>query len=255
MHAVPRGRILLMGGTGTLGRAVAARLAQVGADYLMTSRWPGPKRYAVDLRTPDGVAEAVRGTDVVINCATDPGHDVEMTRALLDEAERARVGHVVHVSIVGIDQVPLAYYREKVVVESIFAQSAVPHTILRATQFHDLLVGLFRKLAKTPLFVVPGETDFQPVDVTDVAGRLVELAAAPPAGRVADFGGPRISSAADLAQAWLVGTGRHRRVVPIRMPGRLAAAARRGALTVPDHAEGTITFSEFLARQTHSGNR
>ena len=101
--------VLVAGATGTLGRAVAARL---GGPRLL-SRRPGPGGVAADLVTGEGVDAALSGVDTVINCVTTRGRDAQAAATLLDAAERAGVRHLVHVSIVGIDRVPLGYYQEK----------------------------------------------------------------------------------------------------------------------------------------------
>jgi uncharacterized protein YbjT (DUF2867 family) len=94
---------------------------------------------------------------------------------------------------------------------------------------------------------VPRGIAFQPVAVADVAARLAELAAGEPAGRVPDLGGPEVRGLDDLARTWLAATGRRRRVVQVPAPGKLAAAVRGGANLVPEHADGTGTFEEFVA--------
>jgi uncharacterized protein YbjT (DUF2867 family) len=89
---------------------------------------------------------------------------------------------------------------------------------------------------------VPSGARFQPIDVRDVAGRLVSLASQPPAGRVADIGGPEVRPVTDLARSYL--SGRRRPVVPIPVPGKVMRGFRTGANLAP--AAGTITFEKFL---------
>lgn len=155
------------------------------------------------------------------------------------------------VSIVGADRVPLAYYRDKVAVERMVTDSGVPWTVLRATQFHDLLARLLGALGRSPVLPVLAGAHFQPVDVRDVADRLAALAVAPPAGRADDLAGPVVRSMADLAPTWAVASGRRRAVVPVPLPGRLARAVRAGGLLAPAHADGRRTFEEFLAGVPH----
>jgi len=229
--------ILVTGGTGTLGRAVVERLP--GARVL--SRRPGPGRVVGDLATGAGLAAALSGVDTVIHCATSlRRHDVEHARRLVAAAPGRP--HVVYVSIVGIEQIPLAYYRTKLTVERLLASSGLPWTVLRATQFHDLLLRTFTVQRWSPALFVLSGARFQPVDVRDVAGRLVSLAGGPAAGRVEDFGGPEVRSMASLARAFRR-TGR-RPVVPLPVPGRIVRGYRTGANLAP--AAGTVTFEEFL---------
>ncbi len=165
---------------------------------------------------------------------------------LVAAAQRAGTPHLVYVSIVGADRIPLGYYREKVRAERVVESSGLPWTILRATQFHDLVAGLFATVARTGLLPVLAGTSVQPVAVSDVARRLAGLAAGPAQGRTADLGGPEVRSMADLAHAWLRATGRRRPVLPVRAPGAIVRGYRSGAHLAPEHAEGVVTFEQFL---------
>jgi uncharacterized protein YbjT (DUF2867 family)/catechol 2,3-dioxygenase-like lactoylglutathione lyase family enzyme len=237
--------VLVAGATGTLGRAVAARL---GGPRLL-SRRPGPGGVAADLVTGAGVDAALSGVDAVINCATARGRDAQAAATLLDAAERAGVRHLVHVSIVGIDRVPLGYYREKLAVEALVEASPVPTTTVRATQFHELVAVLLTKAARARVLPVPAGTSLQPVAAGDLAAHLVALADGEPAGRVPDFGGPQVLPAAELARAWRAARRLRVPVVPVRFPGRVAAAVRAGGLLCPDRAVGTTTFGEHVTRR------
>jgi uncharacterized protein YbjT (DUF2867 family) len=240
--------ILVTGGTGTLGRALVARLRERGHVPRVLSRHPGTDRTVGDLETGTGIAAAVRGVDAVVHAATRAGHDVAQTRTLLDALHggEGTAPHLVYVSIVGVDRVPLGYYRDKLRVERMIADADVPWTVLRATQFHDLIAMLVGGLGRSPVLPVVAGARFQPVDVRDVADRLVELAAGPALGRTVELAGPQVRSMADLARAWAASTGRRRAVLPVPLPGRLAAAVRAGGLLAPAHADGRITFEEFL---------
>ncbi len=247
--------ILVTGGTGTLGRAVVQRLREAGLEHRVLSRRSGPGLVSGDLADGRGIDSAVRGTSAIIHLASSPKNDVGKARTLVDAvlAETATGGarpHLVLVSIVGIDRVPLGYYREKLAVEQLVEGSGLPWTTLRATQFHNLLDTLFGAVSRSGLLPVLAGARFQPVDVHDVAARLVELVEGPPAGRVLQLGGPQVRSMDELARAWLRANGRRRPVLPLRLPGGLAAAVRAGGLAAPEHADGVITFEEYLAART-----
>ena len=248
------GRVLVTGGTGTLGRAVVARLRNGGHEVRVASRRPGAASVVADLSSGAGVDGAVAGADAIVHCATTRGAaDVEITRTLVDAARRAGTPHLVFISIVGVDRIPLGYYRVKLSAERVVEESGLGWTVLRATQFHDLVAWLWWLQRRSPGTVSPASTSIQPVDVRDVAARLVELATGPPAGRVPDLGGPEVRAAADLARSYLRATGRRRAVLPVQFPGAVAAAYRRGHhLTVPRPG---ITFEEFLAERGATGGR
>ena len=134
------------------------------------------------------------GVEVVVHCATQATGDKDVTSMenLIAAARRAGVGHIVHVSIVGIDRIPLPYYKTKLRVENALAASDVGHTVLRATQFHDLIKVIFSIQRFSPVLWTLRGVRFQPIDTRDVAARLVELVDGEPAGRVADIGGPTV---------------------------------------------------------------
>ena len=250
-------QILVTGGTGTLGRSVVREFRDAGQDVRVLSRRSGRDRLVGDLTTGAGLDDAVRGVGAIVHCASDaraPQHDVTGTRNLIEAAKRRGAPHLVYVSIVGVDRVPLRYYRVKREVEQIVTESGLPWTILRATQFHDLVLSLARLLARPPVMVVPAGTSVQPVDAAEVAARLVQLALGAPAGRAPELGGPRVVPFTDLARAYLRADGRRRPVLPVRLPGAVARAYREGGHLTPDHAGGGRTYEEFLAERVRAGH-
>jgi uncharacterized protein YbjT (DUF2867 family) len=246
--------IVVTGGTGALGRAVVERPEAAGQRVRVVSRRPSPDSDAgrewatADLLTGQGVAAAFTGAGVIVHCATSgtASKEVEATAAVIDAAERAGCPHLVYISIVGVDQIPFQYYKGKLAAEGLIERSHVPSTILRATQFHDLLRVLYAGAAKLPVMLVPGFR-FQPVDVNEVAARLARLATGEPVGRAPDVGGPEVAHAADFARTYLAATGRRRRIAPIALPGRTIRAFRAGGNLVSDGAAGGITFEQYLA--------
>jgi uncharacterized protein YbjT (DUF2867 family) len=244
---------LVTGATGALGAPTVTRLRAAGHDVRALSRRSGPGLTTGDLLTGAGIQEAVAGADTVVHLATGPRGrgDVEKTRTLLRAAGGAGVRHLVLVSIVGIDDVPLAYYRDKVVVERLVRESGLGYSILRATQFHSLVEALFTVQRRSPVVLAPS-FPLQPIAVEDVADRLVELAGDAPAGRVADIGGPEQRGVPDLARLWARATGTRRPVLPLSLPGKLFAAYRAGSALVPGPAYGRRTFADHLAARAGS---
>lgn len=252
--------ILVTGGTGTLGRQVAARLVAGGHEVRVLSRKsPVPNGSRVgwavgNLRTGDGIDAAVAGVDVIVHCATAPRGDADAARHLLDAARRAGSPHLVYISIVGVNCIPLGYYTTKLQVERLLIDSGLPVTILRATQFHTLLARMFSAQRVLPVLIVPARTSFQPIAVGEVADRLVDLALADPAGRVPDLGGPQMCPAADLARSYLHTVRRRRTVLPLWIPGRVGRGYRSGGHLTPEHADGHLSFEQYLATGTSAGN-
>lgn len=249
--------ITVTGATGTLGRIVVDRLLARGDHVRGLSRnppaddRPGLEWIVGDLSAEAGMEDAFAGADAVIHCATNPRspkQDVAGAHSLVEALAEERIP-VTYISIVGVDRIPFGYYRIKHEVEGVIQSSGLPWTILRATQFHDLIAGMFTKLALAPLILpVPSGFSFQPVHAAEVADRLVELADRPGSGQVPDFGGPEVLSGRELARIWLAKEGKRRRVVAVPVPGKAAVAFRAGHQLAPGHREGKITFRDFLSR-------
>jgi uncharacterized protein YbjT (DUF2867 family) len=244
-------RVLVTGGTGTLGRVVVDRLVSAGVDVRILSRgrrggYRDVQHVTGNVRTGAGLDAAVAGVDTIVAC-------VDPARHVVAAAKRAGRPHLVYVSIVGVDRVPFVYYRSKLADERLIAASGLPWTVLRATQFHDLIAVLLRFLAKPPVMVLPAGGRFQPVDVREVGDRLTDLALGEPAGRAADFAGPQVRTVRDLAHSYLAMVGKRRPIVPIWLPGKVFRAYRAGGHLAPQHASGRITFEEYLAEQLASG--
>ncbi|MBZ9641868.1 SDR family oxidoreductase [Streptomyces sp. PSKA30] len=245
--------ILVTGGTGTLGRILTERLRADGHEVRVLSRHAQP--YAVDLREGgSGLDAAVEGVDTIVHCATSPrGGDEEAAAHLIAAARRAGVGHLVYISIVGIDRVPFGYYKTKLAVERLIEESGLGWTVLRTTQFHDLLAQVFDILAKPPVMLLPAGVNDQPIEAAEVAGRLAELAAGAPAGRVEDMGGPEVRTFDSLARTYLKATGRRRAVVSVPLWGKAYRGFRNGGHLTPERAVGKGTFEEYLATRFGAG--
>jgi uncharacterized protein YbjT (DUF2867 family) len=254
--------ILVTGGTGTLGRRVVPRLEAAGCAVRVLLR-PGRSdedgvRYVTgDLATGEGIGPAVDGVATIVHCAGSAKGDEDKTRNLVQAASRAGAPHLVYISVVGADRIPivssvdrtmLGYFGSKLAAERVVADAGLPWTTLRATQFHDSILRVVRQLAKLPMIPVPAGFRFQPVDPDQVAARLVELALGEPAGHVPDLAGPPVYSMAELIRGYRHASRRRRRpIVPIPLPGKAARAQRAGANLNPGQAVGKRTWEEFLA--------
>jgi uncharacterized protein YbjT (DUF2867 family) len=260
--------ILVTGGTGTLGRCLVPRLRDAGHDVRVLTRSSRPDEDGVtfvtgdlaagDPAAGDGIAKAVDGVATIVHLAGSSKGDEVKTRNLVEAAGRAGSPHLVYISVVGADRVPtdrrvdramFGYFRSKLASERVVAESGLPWTTLRATQFHDLILKMVQAMAKLPVIPVPSGMRFQPVETDEVAARLVSLALGEPAGLVPDLAGPRVYGAVELVHSYLLATNRRRPIVPLRLPGRGARAIRAGAATAPARAVGRRTWEDFLAER------
>lgn len=260
--------ILVTGGTGTLGRSVVPRLRAAGADVRILSRSShaaadGIEYVTGDLSTGVGVERAVDGVETIVHLAGSARGDEVKARNLVPAASRAGVRHIVNISVVGAERVPVVsgvdrmmfgYFAMKRATEEVIADSGIPWTTLRATQFHDLILMVVKQLAKLPLTPVPTGTRFQPVETDEVAERMVEAALDKPSGLLPEFGGPRVQTIAELLQAYLEVVHRGARPkIPLWMPGKAARSIRAGANLTPAHADGRVTWEQFLAERVGKG--
>lgn len=247
--------LLVTGGTGTLGRLLVPLLRDAGRDVRVLSRrggepGPGVEHVTGDLLTGGGAAAAVAGAEVVVHLAGGPKGDDRATANLAAAAARAGVRHLVLISVVGADRVPLGYFRAKLGAEEAVTGSGLPWTTLRAAQFHDLVLAVVQKMAALPVVPAPGGLRFQPVDARDVAARMVELALGPPAGRVPDLVGPAEHAMGELCRGYLAAIGRRRPLLPVRIPGKAGRAYRAGEnLAVVGVQRGGRTWEDFLAER------
>lgn len=212
-----------------------------------------------DLATGEGIAEAANGIATIVHCAGSSKGDDVKARNLVRAVSPAGVRHLVNVSVVGADRIPITsavdramfgYFASKRAAEQVVAASGLPWTTLRATQFHDLFLMVARNLARLPLIPVPAGFRFQPVDAGEVAGRLVELVLDAPSGLAPDFAGPRIYATEELLRRYLQAIHRSRPIMPVRLPGAAARAVRAGANLAPERAVGQRTWEAFLAERS-----
>ncbi|MGH7443793.1 MAG: SDR family oxidoreductase, partial [Longimicrobiales bacterium] len=159
--------ILVTGGTGTLGRHVVRRLRDAGHEIRVLSRHnqasgDGVEHVTGDLLEGVGIESAVDGAAMIVHCAGVPKGDDLATRNLVRAASRAGAQHLVCISVIGVDRIPVVsgidrmmfgYFASKLAAERVVADSGLPWTTLRATQFHDLSLQTAHQMAKMP--VVP----------------------------------------------------------------------------------------------------
>src|SRR6266508_3509040 len=212
--------ILVTGGTGTLGRLVVARLRDAGCKVRVLSRRSraadeGIEFVRGELATGEGIEAAVEGAEIIVHCAGSSKGDEDKALNLVRAASRAGARHLVYISVVGADRIPVV--------------SGVDRAMF----------GYFASK-----LVAAGE----------VAARLVELALGTPPGLVPDLAGPKVYSAAELLRGYLRASHRHRPIIPVWLPGKAAGALRAGANLAPGRAVGRRTWEEFLADRVSSSS-
>ena len=260
--------ILVTGGTGTLGRLVVARLRGDCCKVRVLSRRSREAREGIefvagDLDTGEGIEAAVEEAEIIVHCAGSNKGDEEKTLKLVRAAARAGTRHLVYISVIGADRIPVVsgidramfgYFASKLAAERVVADSGIPWTTLRAAQFYDLILMVTQQMARLPVIPLPTGSRFQPIDAGEVADRLAELALGTPAGLVPDMAGPKVYSTAELLRAYLRASHRRRPIIPVWLPGKAARAVRDGANLAPERAVGQRTWEEFLADRVGSSS-
>jgi uncharacterized protein YbjT (DUF2867 family) len=259
-------RVLVTGGTGALGSELVPRLVAAGHDVVVLSRKTNPslpsgvRAVRGDLASGEGLAAATSDVDVIAHLASGAGDggfptyrktrvcDVEGTKRMI--AAAGAKPHVVYISIVGVDRVPLGYYRAKLETEEAIVASGAPYTILRTTQWHTLAAEFCRRFTTAPVVVIPKGLKMQLLDVGEVADRMAPLVGGHPSQRVPDMGGPKVLEMTDIVRSYLRAKGRTRPVAALPLPGKTMRAFADGGNLTPEHADGKITWEEWLTRAT-----
>ncbi len=247
-------KIAVAGGTGVAGRPTVEALRALGHEPVVLARSAG-----VDLVSGRGLAEALVGMDAVIdttNTSTMSARTAmrffEATaRNLMCAAGQAGAGHIVALSVIGIDRVPYSYYKGKIRQEEVLRDSPVPVSILRAAQFHEFAVQ-FLAQSKGRFLVVP-KMRTQPVAVREVGAALARIAIGSPVA-MSELAGPQEETLADMIRQVIRARGDRRRVIEVRLPGAAGKAMAAGD-TLPDEPgqRGTQTFAAWLREQQANG--
>ncbi|MDQ8698222.1 SDR family oxidoreductase [Hyphomicrobium sp. LHD-15] len=210
-------KIVIIGGSGLIGRKTSTILKSEGHDIVSASPSTG-----VDSVSGSGVAEALTGANVVIDVTNSPSFEDRAvldffrrsTGNLLTAAKAAGVAHYIALSVVGADRIrDSGYLRAKRVQEELIEAGGVPFTILRATQFFEFLDGIAGSGTEGDV-VYMSPSKFQPVAADDVAATLADIATSAPKNGAVELAGPEASSLAKFIQSYLSSKGDTRKVIP-----------------------------------------
>lgn len=245
-------KILIIGGSGLIGTKVAANLRQLGYDVVSAS-----PRTGVNTVTGEGLAEAVKGAQVVIDLSNSPSFEDRAVleffdksgRNLLAAEEAAGVKHHIALSIVGTDRMQdSGYFRAKMAQENLIKAAKVPYTIVRSTQFFEFLDGIAQygtvgdEIRLTPAHV-------QPISSDDIATIVTDTALAQPLNGTFDAAGPEKVGLAELVKRYLAARGDGRTVVPDREAAYYGAILNDQSLTpIGDARIGPTSFAAWLAK-------
>jgi uncharacterized protein YbjT (DUF2867 family) len=250
-------RILVTGSTGQLGSALLKQLKGSNYEVKITSRRKpeglGHFEWIYsDLSSGEGLESAVKDVDVIIHAATSPIKNSKMVEVLGFKEFLGKMKHIKHLiypSIVGIDAIPFNYYKQKYEAEELLKNSSIPHTIVRATQFHNFVENLFISKPLFKRYIVPGNFKFQSVEVSEFARHLIGLVEKEPQGRAEDFGGPEIMTLKEMAELKIKKNNESNKVLSISFPGKLYKSISEGKNTNSLRKMGQITFGDYLSNK------
>jgi len=246
-------KIVVVGGTGLIGKKVVARLAAQGHDVLAASPGTG-----VNALTGEGLAQALAGARVVVDVANSPSfedqavlHFFETSGRNLAAAEKeAGVAHHVALSVVGTDKLAQSgYFRAKIAQEALIRQAGIPYTIVRSTQFLEFLGGIAQSAGQADtIHLTPAL--IQPISSDDVADAVADAALAGPVNGMIDIAGPERFRMSDLVQRYLQATGDRRTVVADPAARYFGADLQEGTLVPEGEARlGHIRFEDWIRQQ------
>jgi uncharacterized protein YbjT (DUF2867 family) len=263
-------RICVAGGTGQAGGEVVRQALEQGHEVSAFSRRPpaagapkhhdGARYLLADTTTGVGLAEAVAGADVVIDCLEGRSRKAIKDFAdgggrLLAAAQAAGVSKAVMLSIINCDQAGLGFYRSKADKERRYARSELETVVVRSTQFHSLLVEMFSAGSALRLIPVIRGARYQPISPSEAAFALLEAAVeapSPETHRMRTVGGPEVLTMRSLAAIWKQETGARGRVLELPLPGSMGKYLREGRNLIPEQRFGSETFAGWLAKNADS---
>jgi uncharacterized protein YbjT (DUF2867 family) len=246
-------KVVIIGGTGLIGRKLAARLQASGHEVVAASPSTG-----VNSLTGEGVKEILTGANVVVDVTNSPSFEDNAvmdffrrsTGNLLSAAAAAGVSHYVALSVVGADRIhDSGYLRAKRAQEGLIEAGGVPYTILRATQFFEFLKAIADgAMEGNACHMSPSK--FQPVAADDVAATLAEIATGQPRNGVVELAGPEASGMAEFIQSYLLSVGDERKVIPDPNAKYFGAVLDKDGLApTGQFIAGQMRFSDWTRAQ------
>src|SRR6201997_3586828 len=243
-------KVVVMGGSGLIGKKVVVNLRQRGHEVVAASPSSG-----VNTVTGEGLAQALAGAQVVVDVSNTPNWEDNAVLAFFETSGRnllaaeagAGVGHHVALSVVGTDRLLASgYFRAKLAQENLIKASPIPYTIVRATHFFEF-VGAIAQLATEGQTVRLPPVMMQPIASDDVAAVVADVALAEPLNGTIELAGPEPICQDDLVRRFLNATGDPRTVITDPKALYYGNAVNDQSLTPGDNSRlGSTGFEGWL---------
>jgi uncharacterized protein YbjT (DUF2867 family) len=246
-------KIVILGGTGLIGSKVVNLLRTGGHEVI-----PASPSLGINSITGEGLTEALTGAQVVVDVTNAPSWEDKAvleffeisTRNVLASEAKTGVGHHVAVSIVGSDRLPASgYLRAKVAQEKLIQASAIPYTIVRATQFFEF-VGRIADSATTGQTVHLPSALFQPVFSDDLAAAVARIAVEEPLNGTVELAGPDAIPFDEVVRQYLTAHNDPRTVVTDERARYFGTPLEKRSLVpeVKNPLLGATRFADWLSR-------
>jgi len=187
-------KIVVIGGSGLIGSKLVHKLGEHGHQVVAASPDTG-----INTLTGEGLAEALEGADVVVDVSNSPSFEdaavlkffETSTGNLLKAETEAGVGHHVALSVVGTERLSESgYMRAKMAQENLIRRSAIPYSIVHATQFFEFIKRIAND-ATDGNTVRLAPVLIQPMAAEDVASAVARISVGSPVNGIVEVAGPQ----------------------------------------------------------------
>lgn len=243
-------KILVLGGTGLVGKGVCQKLQNLGNDVIIGSPSSG-----INIITGEGLTNALMGTEVVIDLSNSqsPNDQIALDffrTAATNLIKAEQISHIKHhlvLSIVGTDRAQhIGYLQAKKHQEDAVINSGIPYTIIRSTQFHEHV---------TTIIAVQGEggnvhvstIDYQPIALQDVVDFIIRFALEEPKNKILEIAGPDRGVMTKFVEDYLKVTGEDKKVVSNHEDKYMFhPMPKSGLVPTGNFYQGTIRFDDWI---------
>jgi uncharacterized protein YbjT (DUF2867 family) len=243
-------KIVVIGGSGLIGSKLVPKLREQGHEAVAASPNSG-----VNTITREGLAEALKGASVVVDVSNAPSWEdaavmkffETSTRNLLAGEAAAGVKHHVALSVVGSERMlESGYFRAKIAQENLIKGSAIPYSIVRATQFFEFIKGIADFSTDGDKVRLPTAL-IQPMAADDVATEVGRVAMGSPVNGTVEIGGPGKFRLDELVRRGLAASKDPREVVADQHAGYYGIPISEKTLVPGNHARlGETRFETWL---------
>ena len=246
-------KIVVIGGTGLVGSKLVKNLRAHEHEAVPASPDTG-----VNTLTGEGLKRALEGATVVVDVSNSPSFEETAvleffetsTRNILDAEAAAGVGHHVALSVIGTERLAESgYMRAKLAQEKLIKSSAIPYSIVHATQFFEFARRISDEASDGDTVRVPPVL-IQPMAADDVAAAVCHVTLAAPLNKTIEIAGPEPLRFEDFVRQGLRAVGDHRVVIADPKARYFGAHLGERTLVPSDGAQlGVTRFDDWLSRQ------